>query len=137
MQLLYCTFILFSLLGYDSLPAAAHGADEVQKLFDRGPIPKELQEATKELDATAGMKSMREEAHAKQHHLLDAYILAAAERKCREVEADIGPLDAAIIDARDQGNAEEEHTLRQTRDERASFLATECASAKPERRLIP
>ncbi|MEP7152542.1 MAG: hypothetical protein ABI856_12600 [Nitrospira sp.] len=137
MQVLYCAFALFSLLGYDTLPAAAHGADEVQKLFDRGPIPKELLEATKNFDATAGMNSVREEAHAKQHHLLEAYTRAAAERKCREAEADIGRLDTAIVDFRDQGNAEEEHTLRQTRDERAAFLAAECASAKPERLSVP
>lgn len=114
---------------------AAHSADEVQQLFERGPIPKELFEATKELDATAGMKSLREEAHGKQHRLLQSYMQAAAERRCKEAEVDIGRLDIAIVDFRDQGNAEEEHKLRQQRDERAAFFTAECAEAQPERRL--
>jgi hypothetical protein len=67
----------------------AHSAEEVQKAFDRGPIPKELLEATKNLEATAGQKSMREDAHERQHELLEQYIRAGKERKCTEAMSDI------------------------------------------------
>ncbi len=133
----YCALLVLAVSCHSPLSAAAHSANDLQELFERGPIPKELLEATRELDATAGMKSSREEAHARQHELLDAYLRAAAERKCREAGEAIGLLDTAIVASRDAGKTEEEQTLRVRRDEQASFLQDECVQAAPGTLLVP
>lgn len=106
----------------------------MQQLFESGPTPKELFEASKELDATAGMKALREEAHSKQHRLLQSYRQAAAERKCKEVEMDIGRLDIALGDFLDQGNAEEEHntSFDGGATNGTAFFTAECTEALPE-----
>lgn len=133
----YCALLLLVIFCHSPVSALAHSANDLQELFDPGPIPKELLEATRELDATAGMKSSREEAHDRQHQLLDAYLQAAAERKCREAGEAIGPLDAAIVTSRDAGKTEEEQELRVRRDEQASFLKGECVQAAPGTLLVP
>jgi hypothetical protein len=104
----------------------AHSEEEVAKAFDRGPIPEELLGATKDLEATAGQKSSREDAHERQHKLLEQYVRAGKERRCTEAMADIAKFDAAIVDHRNQANSQEENALRQVRDETATFVKTEC-----------
>ncbi len=130
-------FSILSFLIFDAACAGAHSADEVKQVFDRGPIPKELLEATKELDATAGQKSIREEAHAKQHILLEQYIRAGTERKCTEAIADITRFDEAIVDFRDKGNSDEENKLRQVRDDTATFITAECADTSVKKFQAP
>lgn len=123
--------VLYFLLGcslYVSGNTLAHSVDEVMKTFDRGPIPNELLEATKELEATAGQKSTREDAHARQHDLLEQYSRAGKERKCMEAVADISTFDEAIVGFRDQGNAEAENKLRQVRNDTAAFVKAECSN---------
>lgn len=122
---------------YDPENTVAHSADEVMETFDRGPIPKELLEATRELEATAGQKSSREDAHARQHELLEQYTRAGTERKCTEAMADIAKLDAAIVRSRDQGNAEEENKLRQIRDDRAELVKVECTGTSVDKYQAP
>ncbi len=122
--------LYFLLLGSSlSVPVItlAHSADEVIKTFDRGPIPTELLQATKDLEAAAGQKSSREDAHARQHELLEQYIRAGKERKCTEAMADISKFDEAIVRFRDQGNEEEENALRQVRDDTAAFVKADCS----------
>ena len=46
---------------------------------------------------TAGMNSIREQAHARQHHILDQYVRAHTERKCAEFLATIPRLDQEIV----------------------------------------
>ena len=136
-KILYLMFSSLSFLLFDAPCAVAHSADEVKQVFDRGPIPKELLEATKELDATAGQKSIREQAHAKQHKLLEQYIRAGTERKCTEAIADISRFDEAIVDFRDKGNSEEENKLRQVRDDTAAFVTAECADTSVKQFQAP
>ena len=110
--------VLGSLLGwllYEPVNSVAHSADEVMQTLDRGPIPSELLEATKALEATAGQKSIREDAHAKQHELLKQYIRAGTDRKCSEAIADIAKLDASIVRTRDEGNVEDEKNCHRSR----------------------
>jgi hypothetical protein len=122
---------------YDPGNTVAHSAEEVMKAFDRGPIPNELLEATKELEATAGHKSIREDAHARQHELLEQYPRAGMDRKCTEAMADIPKLDAAIVRFRDQGDAEEENKLRQIRDDRAALVKVECTGTSVDKFQAP
>jgi hypothetical protein len=90
----------------------AHSAEEAGKAFDRGPIPGELLEATKDLEATAGQKSSREEAHEKQHKLLDQYVQAGKERKCTEAMADISRLMRPLLSFANQAKVQQENALR-------------------------
>ena len=106
--------------------AAAHSMDEIQQTFAPGPVPKELLEATQQLEVTAGQKSTREDAHHKQHSLLEQYVRALRERKCTEAMADISRFDEAIIDFRDKANSEEEHKIREARDNTAAIIKEEC-----------
>lgn len=133
MRILCVMCVLLGWTLYEPKNTVAHSAEEVMKTFDRGPIPKELLEATKELETTAGQKSSREDAHAKQHELLEQYTRAGTERKCTEALADIFNLDAAIVRSRDQGNAEEENKLRQIRDDRAELVKLECTGTSVDK----
>ena len=122
---------------YDPENTIAHSADEVMKTFDRGPIPEELLEATKALEATAGQKSSREDAHARQHELLEQYSRAGTERKCTEAIADITKVDASIVGSRDQGNTEQENNLRQIRNVRAELVKEECTGRSVDKYKAP
>ena len=124
MRILYLSFSALVVLIFHPTWAIGHSADELKRIFDPGPVPQELEAATKELDRTAGMKSIREEAHAKQHILLDQYVRALTERKCRESIANISELDQAIVERRDRGQIEEENDFRQIRQERRAFRRT-------------
>ena len=132
-----CFMLLLVWSLYDSEETVAHSADEVMKAFDRGPVPKELLEATKELESTAGQKSSREDAHARQHEVLEQYSRAQTERKCTEALTDISKLDAAIVRSRDQGNTEEENNLRQIRDDRTEWVKGECGGTSVDTYQAP
>ena len=59
--------LMFSCLGllpFQSTDAVAHGLKELREAFEQEPIPPELMEVTKELEETAGMSSIRGQAHA-------------------------------------------------------------------------
>jgi len=127
-----CCTALSGLLCH-SIHAGAHNVDELRAIFEQTPIPKELMEATRELNATAGMKSIREEAHEKQHTLLEQYVRARADRKCREALTNISEIDQEIVDVRDQGSPEIEQKLRQLRDATAAFVATKCAATSADK----
>ncbi len=49
----------------------AHSERAIREAFSQGPIPEEVADATRELATTAGMNSLRADAHAKQHQLLE------------------------------------------------------------------
>ncbi len=122
---LLCSFPCLFL--FDPPRACSHSLDALRALFDGGPVPRELLESTRELEATAGHKTTRETAHAEQHRLLEEYLRAGLERRCTEAVADVSQLDHAIVRFRDEGQAEEEQALRQDREEKAAFLKTKCA----------
>jgi hypothetical protein len=121
-----CGALLYGLLPYPA-HVRAHNADELKAVFEPTPVPQELLEATKELNATAGMKSIREEAHDKQHALLDQYLRAVLDRQCRESLENITQIDRQIVEVRDTGNTEPEQDLRHLRDETAAFVEAKCA----------
>jgi hypothetical protein len=125
-KLWLCGALLYSLWPYPA-HVSAHNADELKAVFEPTPVPVELLEATKELNATAGMKSIREEAHDKQHALLDQYLRAVLDRQCRESLENITRIDRQIVEVRDTGNTESEQDLRHLRDETAAFVETKCA----------
>jgi hypothetical protein len=127
-----CCSVVSALLCHP-IHAGAHSVDELKAVFEQTPIPEELIEATKELNATAGMKSIREEAHEKQHALLEQYIRARTDRKCRESLANISEIDQEIVDVRHQGSPEIEWKLRQLRDATAAFVATKCAAISADK----
>ena len=112
---------------------AAHSLKEIDQLFEEEAIPAELVELTKELEATAGAKSIREEVHARQHDVLDQYIRARTERKCAEALAGISRLDEEIVYLREQGQQEHEHAQRKERDDKAAFITEHCSSTSPGR----
>ena len=130
-----CVLLGWSLYGPEN--TVAHSSDEVMKTFDRGPIPKELLDATKELEATAGQKSTREDAHARQHELLEQYSRAHTERTCTEALTDISKLDTAIVRSRDEGNTEEENKLRHIRDDRAEVVKADCRGTSVDKYQEP
>jgi hypothetical protein len=125
-KLWLCGALLYGLWPYPA-HVSAHNADELKAVFEPTPVPVELLEATKELNATAGMKSIREEAHDKQHALLDQYLRAVLDRQCRESLENITRIDRQIVEVRDTGNTESEQDLRHLRDETAAFVETKCA----------
>lgn len=127
-----CCSVVSALLCHPTY-AGAHNVDELKAVFEQTPIPEELMEATKELNATAGMKSIREEAHEKQHTLLEQYVRAQVDRTCRESLANISEIDQEIVDVRDQGSPEIEQKLRQLRDATAAFVATKCAATSADK----
>jgi hypothetical protein len=116
------------LLLFETTGAAAHSLEEIDQLFEQEAIPTELVELTKELDMTAGAKSIREQAHAKQHQILEQYIRARAERKCIEALASISRLDLAIVELQDRGQREEEEAKRKLRDNTTAVIAKTCTS---------
>ena len=72
---------------------------------------------------TAGMNSIREQAHARQHHILDQYVRAHTERKCAEFLATIPRLDQEIVAFRERGQHEEEQAQRKAGDDTAALIA--------------
>jgi hypothetical protein len=125
-KLWLCGALLCGLWPYPA-HVSAHNADELKAVFEPTPVPQELIEATKELNATAGMKSIREEAHDKQHALLDQYLRALLDKQCRESLENIARIDRQIVEVRDTGNTEPEQNLRHLRDETAAFVEAKCA----------
>jgi hypothetical protein len=73
--------------------ASAHSLEELDRLYEDEPIPPELVELTKDLNMTAGAKSVREQIHEKQHHVLEQYNRARMERKCEEALTSVSRLD--------------------------------------------
>ena len=116
----------FIVLQFQAIGADAHSLEEVKQLFEQEPIPTELEELTKELGITAGMKSVREQAHVKQHQILEQYVRARTERKCTESLTTISRLDQEIVDLRERGQHEQEQAQREARDITAAFIAESC-----------
>lgn len=106
--------------------AAAHSLQEIDRLFEDEAIPAELVDITKELDMTAGAKTVREQVHARQHELLAQYLDARAERKCTESLASISRLDLEIVELQERGQHDEEEARRKVRDATAAFIAKNC-----------
>lgn len=128
---------LFSTMMFVGTIAMAHSEQAVRNALDRGPIPEELIDATRELESTAGTNSLREEAHAKQHRLLEQYLKLGWQRTCEKSRAALTRLDDAILVARDSANVEEESRLRHARERVALVIAEICAetSSNPSLRL--
>jgi hypothetical protein len=108
--------------------AAAHSLQEIDRLFGDEAIPAELVELTNELDMTAGARTVREQAHAKQHEILEQYLQAHTERKCTESRTRISRLDLEIVALQEQGQHEEEQARRLERDETAAFIKKSCSA---------
>ena len=86
--------LIFSCLGllpFQTTDAVAHHLKELREAFEQEPIPPELMEITKELEMTRGMRSLREQTHAKQHQLLKEYLSVRTERICTESLENIPP----------------------------------------------
>ena len=135
-------FSCLGLLPFQPTDAVAHGLKELREAFEQEPIPPELMEVTKELENTAGMKSIREQAHAKQHHLLKEYLRARTERICTESLENIPRLDQEIVDLRDRGQHEEEQAERKERDVTTGVIAETCTPSAMSksgdlRKLLP
>ena len=127
-KVLCLMFSCLGLLPFQPTDAVAHGLKELREAFEQEPIPPELMEVTKELENTAGMKSIREQAHAKQHQLLKEYLRARTERICTESLENIPRLDQEIVDLRDQGQHEEEQAERNKREVTTGVIAETCTS---------
>jgi len=130
------------LLLFQPTGAVAHDLKELREAFGQEPIPPELMEITKEVDMTAGMKSLREQAHAKQHQLLKEHLRARTERICTESLANIPRLDQEIVDLRDRGQHEEEQAERKERDVTTGVIAETCTPSAMSksgdlRKLLP
>jgi hypothetical protein len=108
--------------------ASAHSLAEIDRLFEDEPIPPELIELTKNLDMTAGAKSIREHAHDKQHELLERYIQARMERRCTDALESITRLDLEIASLQEREHHEEEQARRKVRDDTAAFIKSSCPS---------
>lgn len=128
MRVLWLCGSFISWLFLQPAHVGAHNIDELKAVFEPTPIPQELIEATQELGATAGMKSIREEAHDKQHALLDQYVRALLDKQCRESIENISRIDRQIVEVRDRGSIEPEQNLRDLRDETAAFVETKCTA---------
>lgn len=132
MRGLWLSVLVLSCLGGRPIQVGAHNIDELKGVFEPTPVPQELIEATKELDATAGMKSIREGAHDKQHALLDQYVRALVDKQCQESIDNIARIDRQIVDVRDQGNTESEQNLRALRADAAAFIEAKCTPTSIE-----
>jgi hypothetical protein len=108
--------------------AAAHSLHEIDRLFEGEAIPTELVELTKELDMTAGAKTIREQVHAKQHAVLEQYVQARTDRKCTEARTSISRLDLEIVALQERGEHEEEQIRRKIRDDTTAFIKESCGS---------
>jgi hypothetical protein len=106
--------------------ATAHSLQEIDRLFEDEAIPAELVELTKELDMTAGAKTIREQAHSKQHAVLEEYLRARTARKCTEARTTISRLDLEIVALQERGEYEEEHARRKIRDDTTAFIKESC-----------
>lgn len=112
--------------------AAAHSLEEIDRLFEGEAIPAEVVEVTKELDMTAGVRTVREQAHAKQHQILNQYLQARMERRCAEACTNISRLDFEIVALQEQGQHEEEQVRREKREDITAFLKKSCSSTSAE-----
>lgn len=106
----------------------AHTLDEVKQAFpdQMETVPPDLLEITRLLDNSAGMNSVREELHEKQHRLLLDHVESHIERKCADLLDNIPKLDQQIIRLRDQALVKEEQRLREIRDSAQAFIAVNC-----------
>jgi hypothetical protein len=128
-KVLWYVLQCLSLLLFQTPGAVAHSLQEIDRFFEGEAIPTELVELTKDLDMTGGAKSIREQAHAKQHQVLEQYIHARTERKCTESLTSISRLDLEIVELQDRGQHEEEQVRRKVRDDTAAFIAKSCTSS--------
>jgi len=129
-QGLCCVCAWLSLLLFGITGATAHSLEEVQQVFEQEPISPELVELTKELEMTAGMKSLREQVHAQQHQILEQYVRARTTRKCADSMLMLPRLDQEIARSQEQGQITEEQKLREMRDTTAAFITKTCASTE-------
>ncbi len=120
-----------SLLLCRTTGAAGHSLEEVQQVFEQESIPPDLVEVTQELETTAGMKSIREQIHAKQHHILQQYVRARTTRKCADSMLMLPRLDQEIVGFLEQGQTKKEQELRKIRDTTAAFIAANCGTSVP------
>lgn len=128
--------VLLGAMIFTVTTAMAHSEQAVRDAFDRGPIPQELADATRELESTSGTNSVRAKAHDRQHRLLEQYMKAGQQRRCQESKEALIRLDEAILAARNSATAEEEQHLRQERDDTAAVITetcTETSSSLPSR----
>jgi hypothetical protein len=111
-----------------SVLTSAHTLEEIQQAFADGTdgVPQELVDVTRQLDSTAGTKSVREQVHATQHRLLLEYLRARTAQKCADFTAKLPDLDRAIIESREAERREEEQRLRDVRDTAQAFLSVNC-----------
>ena len=139
MRTQYFFYLCVGVLLLNPAHVRAHSIEQLKSLFDPTPIPEELLEATKVLADTAGLNSIRETAHSKQHALLDQYLRALADRKCRLSMANLSVIDREIVDFRDKGITDIEQALREKRDATAASIETDCteASVKPSQNPAP
>ena len=133
----YFFYVCIGVLLFNSPPPRAHSVEQLKAVFDQTPIPEELLEATKALGDTAGMNSVRETAHSKQHAILKQHLRALADRKCRQFITNLSVLDGEIVDFRDKGITEVEQTLRERRDATAAFIEAECTEASVKATQTP
>ncbi len=120
-----------SLLLCRTTSAAAHSLEEVKQVFEQESISPELMEVTKEMEMTAGMKSIREQVHAKQHHILEQYVRARTTRKCADSMLMLPRLDQEMVGFLEQGQTKKEQELRTIRDTTAAFIAANCGTSVP------
>ena len=126
---LVCAYL--SLLPFQMTSAAAHSLEEVKQVFEQESISPELVEVTKEVEMTAGMKSVREQVHARQHHILEQYVRARTTRKCADSMLMLPRLDQEIVGSLEQGQTKKEQELRTIRDTTAAFIAANCGTSVP------
>ena len=117
---------------FTAATALAHSERTIREAFPQGSIPEEVAEATREFASTAGMGALRAEAHAKQHHLLEAYLKAGWRRTCEDSQALLPSLDDAIRVARDSAHVEEEADLRRKRDDVAAIIVDACVESSAD-----
>ena len=127
-MLLRAFLILHMTLTMLPMDAAAHSLQEINRLFGDEAIPTELVELTKDLDMTAGAKTIREQVHAKQHTVLEQYLRARMDRKCAEARTNISRLDLEIVALQERGEHEEEQGRRKLRDDTTAFINESCRS---------
>jgi hypothetical protein len=100
----------------------AHSLQEINRLFGDEAIPAELVELTKDLEMTAGAKTIREQVHAKQHTVLAQYLQARTDRRCMEARTSISRLDIEIATLQERGDHEAEDARRRRRDDTTAFI---------------
>ena len=126
----YSVIVVLSCMAFlvFQIDAVAHSLEEIDRLFEDEAIPAEVVEVTKELDMTAGARTVREQAHTKQHQILMQYLQARTERQCTEARTNISRLDFEIVALQEQGQHGEEQVKREERENIAALLKKSCSS---------